>query len=557
MPSGHAKWTTHFIFLLVGLRPQFLSARFIRTKSAKVEYRYFGTSLAAAGPFFEMDVNQTNHDGNVTEGWPLFNARQTFATIAGFFDIQESTPRTNFVQLGYLGWESVISGIPYPLTLNLVVGDTVLNSSVNPETISSYRKIWNLQDGVTQWNYVWQPKDTHVSFDIEYMVFISREYPNVGATQLRVTPRGGNYKASIVDMLDGRSAQRSHLVKKEMLSEVPQICAGVHPEGLPNVTAYIVSTTNVDNGYTVDSSRRMVSSEDDMTIGQEWDVQLVDGETAVFQKFIGVASSDKFESPSIKAEESSLTAANDGWNVTLSSNIKAWNILMQRNLVADYRDPSTGKLPEAPPFIGKLQAAAVVDRFIILSNLLPEDGKGLNDVGVCPTGLASDSYGGMIFWDQDLWIKPSVAATSPEYSVQIPKSRAKLLKQAKANAQMPYVTNEAPRYDFDEEAVLYSWVNGRYGNATATGPAKDYQYHLNTDVALSMLQTRRITGNETLFREEFWPVVKSVAHTITTLLQEDGDGYSIFNVTDPDEYALRVPILAILSFIADSLHRPR
>ena len=497
-----------------------------------------------------MDVNQTNHDGNVTEGWPLFNARQTFATIAGFFDVQETTPRTNFAQLAHLGWESVISGIPYPLTLNLVVGDSVLNSTVDRDTISDYTKIWKLQDGLTQWNYVWRPRDTKVSFDVEYVVFISREDANVASTQLRVTSRGGDYNASIIDMLDGRSAERSHLVQKEMMPEAPQIYVSVHPEGLPNITAYIVSTVNVSNGFTVESSRRKVSSENNMTIGQEWDVQLIDGETAVFQKFVGVASFDKFPSPASMAEAASSGAAKRGWYSVLSDHTKAWNTLMQRILIADYRDPVTGRLPTSSPFIERLQAAAVVDRHVILSNLQPEDGNGLNDAGVAPTGLFSDSYGGMIFWDQDLWIKDSILATSPEYAVQIPKSRAKLYGQAKANAQMPYVKNDSNTYyDFDNQSVIYAWMNGRYGNATATGPAKDYQYHLNTDIALSMLQTRRVTGNETLFREEFWPVIKSVAHTITTLLKRDGNGWSVFNVTDPDEYAVRNNVLSCMCVV--------
>jgi trehalose/maltose hydrolase-like predicted phosphorylase len=478
----------------------------------------------------------------------LFNERQTFATISGFYDLQDTTPRTNFAPLTALGYDSVISGIPYPFAFVLVVGDSILNSAVDRDTIKNFTETWKLKDGVIQWNYVWAPANTEVSFDIEYVNFISRENPHVGATQLQVTPRDGSYNASIIDLIDGRSAQRSHLVGKEMQSETTQIYIGTHPEGLPNVTAYITSTANISNGYTIESSRRMFSSENDMTIGQEWDVQLIDGETAVFQKFLGVASSDKFLDPATTAETSSSTAAKEGWDATLAESTNLWSKLMAPNLMADYRDPSTGRVPQNPPLIEKLQAAAVVDRYIVLSNLLREDGKGLNDLGVSPVGLHADSYAGKVFWDQDTWIFPTMAATSPDYAVQIPKSRVKQWQDAKDNAQMDYVRNEAPGYDFDSDAVLYPWVTGRYANATATGPAKDYQYHLNTDIALSMLQIRRISGNETLFKEEFWPVIKSVAHTMTTLLQKDNNGgFSVFNATDPDEYAVRTFILLKLS----------
>jgi len=46
--------------------------------------RYVGASLAAAGPFFEKDVNQTDPDGvKPSNGWPLFDERISFTTIAG------------------------------------------------------------------------------------------------------------------------------------------------------------------------------------------------------------------------------------------------------------------------------------------------------------------------------------------------------------------------------------------------------------------------------------------------------------------------------------------
>lgn len=71
---------------------------------------YLGINVAAAGPFFEQDV-QVNGDN--INGWPLFSQRQTFATIAGFFDEQPTTNGTNFKWLNQYGGESVISGVPH------------------------------------------------------------------------------------------------------------------------------------------------------------------------------------------------------------------------------------------------------------------------------------------------------------------------------------------------------------------------------------------------------------------------------------------------------------
>lgn len=63
---------------------------------------YLGINLAAVGPFFDVDV-QVNGDN--IQGWPLFDRRQSFATIAGFWDSQPTTNGTNFGWLNQYGGE--------------------------------------------------------------------------------------------------------------------------------------------------------------------------------------------------------------------------------------------------------------------------------------------------------------------------------------------------------------------------------------------------------------------------------------------------------------------
>jgi hypothetical protein len=55
---------------------------------ASVANGYHGINVASLGPFFETD---TPVNGDMINGWPLFNPRQTFATIANFWDSQEYT----------------------------------------------------------------------------------------------------------------------------------------------------------------------------------------------------------------------------------------------------------------------------------------------------------------------------------------------------------------------------------------------------------------------------------------------------------------------------------
>lgn len=177
-----------------------------------------------------------------------------------------------------------------------------------------------------------------------------------------------------------------------------------HPDGLPNTEAFTVSTANVSNGYTAESSRRdttVYGNDNEMSIGQEWDASLVDGETAVFEKFVGVTSTDHLNFPKFKAISESQKAYRDGWEKVLAEHTEAWNRLMTRNQMADYRDPITGKLHENDGVLETLQIEAVASRYYIMQNLFPDDGSGLNVDGASVGGLSSSAYGGVLFWDQD------------------------------------------------------------------------------------------------------------------------------------------------------------
>jgi trehalose/maltose hydrolase-like predicted phosphorylase len=271
-----------------------------------------------------------------------------------------------------------------------------------------------------------------------------------------------------------------------------------------------------------------------MTIGQQWDIHLVEGETAIFEKFVGIASTDKFPDAETTAREESLRAFRDGWDTVITEHLKEWNGLMAQNLITSYRDPVTGRLPENETVLEKLQIAAVADAYYVLQNLVPA-GSGLDDEGVAVGGLTSDTYGGMRFWDQDFWMFPAILASWPNYARQFLRIRTKHFLQAKLNAQAPYVQDV---YKFDNDSALFPWTSGRFGNATATGPVLNYEYHLNTAIALAAFDYLDVTGDEEYFKEDLWPLANAVGHTISTLLVKDGDGYSVNNMTDPDEWAV-------------------
>jgi trehalose/maltose hydrolase-like predicted phosphorylase len=502
---------------------------------------YISAEISFYGPFFEEDRNQTHATGKVTHGWPVYNPRKSFASVGGFYDCHDPEDKigVNYPELLERGCESIISGIPYFYGLGLEVQGRRLDSDVDEDEISQYVGALEMRNGLSKRSYVWSPKGVEAEFEIEYTMLASRTRPNVAATRLKVTPRR-NVKGSVIDILDGRSAVRSKFVDKGLFSD-DTIYVSNHPDGRPYLQAWTVSKVGISTADTASRrEREFKEDESDMSIGQEWDIDFIDGETVTFTKFVGVADSQHFGNPEKAAHDAAGKAYTDGWDTILSEHVQAWNALMDNSLVPSYRDPSTGLLPENNTILNIFQASSTSDRFNLFQNLLPEDGTGLNDGGLSVGGIASEAYAGMVFWDMDYWMYPSIALTSPSYARQLINFRLRHFEQAKRNAQEGYVQD---KYGFKEGAVLYSWTTGGFGNATGTGPVLDYEYHLNTDVALMMFQHRLITGDERLFREKLWPVVLGVGSAITTLLQKDGEGWSIKNMTDPDEFAVSHPFI--------------
>ncbi|TVY48570.1 Acid trehalase [Lachnellula cervina] len=483
---------------------------------------------------FETDVNQTDAQGaQPTNGWPLFNTRISFSTISGFYDVQPNSTGSNYPWLNQYGWESFTSGIPHPTSIVFAFGDNFLDATVSNTTISNFASKICFKTGVGEWSYTWSPNNG-TSFNVSYASIFSRERPNVVAVKASITP-SADVSGTVTDLLDGRSAVRSYLDTKGLDTNGTTIHTSVHPDGLANITAYVVSGANFSNSYTDYSSRSLAQgpyiSPNDTTIGQTFNISLKKGEAATFYKYVGAASNDKFSDASSVAYEAQATAQRDGWDTLLQEHIAAWAEIMTEDSVDDFTDPVTGELPEDIN-VQILHIGSVANVYYLLQNLQP-DGSGLNDNSVAVGGLVSDSYAGLVFWDADYWMSPGLNLAFPGWAKQISNFRVKQHQQALDNAAFNGYPNGS---------ALYSWTAGRYGNCTGTGPCVDYEYHINYDIAFNLFQQYNITKNETWFDDGPRQVIESAAIMTGHLLQynDTTKSYWLHNMTDPDEYANNV-----------------
>ncbi|KAI6830958.1 glycoside hydrolase family 65 protein [Hortaea werneckii] len=506
---------------------------------------YLGINLAAVGPFFEVD---TPVDGDDIEGWPLFNRRQSFATIAGFYDYQPTTNGSNFPWLYQYGGESVISGIPHWAGLLLKVGDDVLDARVSASQISNFSSTLDMKVGVLTWNFTWTPEHAK-GIDVEYTMFVHKKYVNRAAVQLRAKS-SEDLDVTVIDVLDGDCAVRSTPTEQYFNEKQPVIYSAVNPRGISNVTAYVYSTLS---GTDECHWNRRWNFKDESIIGgnessiaQAMTMSLRAELPGTVTKYIGAASNDAFDDPQGVARDASCSGAQTGFDDLLSTHSEEWRAILTEESVDDYRYPN-GTIPNDPNIVD-LQITAITNPFQLLQNTVSSNAikaagnntkLDVNSISVC--GLYSDCYAGMIFWDADVWMSPGLVVSHPHAAKQIARYRVEKYPQAQANIETAYQSSQNET-KFSKHGAVYPWTSGRFGNCTATGPCFDYEYHINGDIGLELYNFLAVTGDTEFFSEQFFPIYDSVAEFYSNLVSyNESDGrYFLRNATDPDEYANHV-----------------
>lgn len=505
---------------------------------------YLGINLAAVGPFFEVD---TPVGGDMINGWPLFDRRQTFATIGGFYDSQPTTNGTNFEWLNQYGGESVISGIPHWSGLHVKAGDEVLDASVPKIQISDFKSTLDIHNAVMTWSYTWTPSNGQ-AIAVEYSMFVHKLHVNQAAVQLKLTVEA-DAEVSVIDVLNGDCAMRTDFVDTAYDEAAPQIWTAVSPNGLPDIHAYVYSLlVGDDSCHTSDRSEvtdESIIGHNSSSIAQAVPVSLKAGQTTTIHKYVGAASSDAFETPQDTAMKAAMSASKEGYSCMLESHSAEWHSIMTPDSVDDYRSPDTGRLPDDPNVI-ELAISAVTNAFQLLQNTIGTNaikaagGNSQLDVNsISVGGLYSDSYAGFIFWDAEVWMAPGLVVAFPQAARQIAQYRVEKYAQAQRNIETAYQSSQNKTGKFSPSSAVFPWTSARFGNCTGTGACFDYEYHINGDIGLEFYNYWTVTGDTSYFKNELFPIYDAIAQLYADVVtyNETTDQYDLYNATDPDEYA--------------------
>lgn len=489
---------------------------------------FIGSRIPVLGQGFAYDTlseEDRDSEDNLSNGWPLFNKRYAGAFAAGFYNAQKNTTETNFPWLLQYGYESVILAIPQWSALSIASSDNGKKYVLDPQlpsdqwgSITQYVQNMSLVDGVVSTLFMWLDK-LHVQYD----VFAHRRNSNLGVVDLKVTnTASGNVALNISDVLDSSTAQRCQL-KLAQIEPGKGIYLLYLPEGVEYAYAATYSSLRFLSSQCIDA----IYKGSPKSVSQTLLFNLAPGESLVVTKYVGIVTSDLdpdtyklFDSVLSRAREVSVLPSK--LSLELSSHRQAWLDILSPGLTVNFPDD---------PLLTMATRASLFH----LSANTRSDASGLT-AALPVSGLSSDSYAGMVFWDTDLWIMNGLLPWNPLHAKSLINYRVHTHQQAIDNLQSPL----SPR---KFEGAAYPWTSGRFGNCTSTGPCFDYEYHVNVAVAISAWEAYLSGAADDEFLENIaFPLINDAAAFLASYVEynETLSKYTTRNLTDPDEYANHV-----------------
>ncbi|CAR28837.1 ZYRO0F13090p [Zygosaccharomyces rouxii] len=487
---------------------------------------YIGSRIPNVGFGYAEDVWNiwANADdtvpGALENGWPLRNRRFAGAFVSDFYCLQESLNSTNFPELDKNGYTTVISSIPQWTQLQFSLNNEKWfdPQTVDPKDVANYTQELSMQNGIVTTQLDWLDGLLHV----ETQVLAHKKIYTLGIVSMKVSlnvdrlPQGeSSVELNFRDVLDFNTSHRTVLADKGYDEGIYMV---VEPENVPYSNTSMFSKCEIDN----DGVKFNEFGSDDETVSQNASVILTkDNPQVTIHKYVGIFSTEYYNGPTLnRAKEVAVTSYGNYDKLTKAHN-EAWKNIYDNAFIEIPSDEV-------------LEMTARSSLYHLLANTRTYNVSAEKGLPVPVSGLSSDSYGGMVFWDSDFWIQPGILPFFPDIAKNINNYRNATHEQAQLNAKQ-----------YGYPGALYPWTSGRYANCTSTGPCVDYEYHINVDVCLASFSIY-LNGakgiDDDYLRYTTWPMVHDAAEFFTAFVKYNStiDSYETHNLTDPDEFANHV-----------------
>ncbi|MDR2402467.1 MAG: beta-phosphoglucomutase [Spirochaetaceae bacterium] len=149
---------------------------------------------------------------------------------------------------------------------------------------------------------------------------------------------------------------------------------------------------------------------------------------------------------------------------------------------------------------------------------------------VAAKGLSGEGYEGHFFWDTEMYIEPFFLLTNPDIARQLISYRYITLDEARKNARL--LGHSA--------GALFPWRTIMGRECSGYFPAGSAQYHINGDIAWSVVSYYIATGDLSFIAEKGAEIVFECARLWIDVGNYYQGSFRINEVTGPDEYTCLV-----------------
>jgi len=431
-------------------------------------------------------------------GWPLYTPRYDGAFVAGLYGADPA------IQEG----RTIVSAIPTWSTLSLTAGSETYSPATPAGRISNFRQALHQACGLLRTSLTWTTSDGKAT-DLTYDVLADRVDRRVGAVHMTMVPHWSG-RATVEDRIDGAGARRLAQTGGGAVAGSPDSMRVDFATQTLGTAGSIASTMTVPSS--VQPSPRAISSAQNLTATDAVTFSARAGTSYEFDKFVGVDTALTSPDPKASALSASKAAAAKGWSQLFSGHASAWAKLWESDITVagqpDLQDWVRGNL------------------YALWSSI-----RAGSDTSISPVGLSSDNYAGLIFWDAETWMYPSLLAMQPDVAESVIEYRNKTITEARDNAT-----------ELGYKGTFYPWNGAGTGDLTqechsVNPPHCQTQIHLQGDIALATWQYYLATG-DAKWLDSHWRIIEGIAKFWASKATLNGDGtYSIKNVAGPDEYS--------------------
>lgn len=145
---------------------------------------------------------------------------------------------------------------------------------------------------------------------------------------------------------------------------------------------------------------------------------------------------------------------------------------------------------------------------------------------IAAKGLSGEGYEGHYFWDTEMYIQPFFVLTVPEIAKNLISYRYTTLESARENARLLG----------HKRGALYPWRTISGSECSGFFPAGTAQYHINSDIASSIVAYYLATGDKNFIVEKGAEIVIETARLWADMGSFHNGKYELHCVTGPDEY---------------------